>query len=182
MLERKPHHKGFNPRKSSRGKSRLARAPFRCDNYGGLKRRVAKRLGTAKPREGSRRDLEQRLMSSRAKEVKMRDGYRCCQCSFDGVPTQGPVDAGHIYPKGKFPSGKFLVENIVAQCRTHNTRHISRPEFMFLWFEAEHGKGSLEKLHALVLSMPRKMTVEWLASEIEKSERAIADMELLAVA
>jgi hypothetical protein len=175
-------YKGLSRAKSLSRKSRLARAPFRCDNYGGLKRRVAKRLGTAKPREGSRRDLERRLESLLAKRVKMRDSWQLRQCSFDGVPTQGPVDAGHIYPKGKFPSGKFLVENIVAQCRTHNTRHISRPEFMFLWFEAEHGKGSLEKLHALVLSMPRKMTVEWLASEIEKSERAIADMELLAVA
>jgi hypothetical protein len=27
-LERKPHHKGFDPRKASRGKSRLARAPI----------------------------------------------------------------------------------------------------------------------------------------------------------
>jgi hypothetical protein len=177
MLPRQLHHKGFKQRKPmSRGKAKLARE----GNYGGIKRNYSKRLGTAKPKEGSRRDLEHRLESLLAKRVKMRDGYQCRQCAFDGAPTMGLLDAGHIYPKGKFPGGKFLVENIVAQCRAHNTRHIDRPEFMFLWYEAEHGEGSLARLHAEVLAMPRKMSIEWLTQAIWECEEAIAEMELLA--
>lgn len=150
--------------------------------YSTLKRSRKKALGTAKPQEGSRRDLEQRLESSRAKEAKMRDGYQCRQCRFDGAPTQGLLDAGHIYPKGKFPGGKFLIENIVGQCRRHNQLHIRQPAFMFTWYQSECGPEVLEKLHALVLSMPRKQSLEWLRAQIQESESAIKEMELLAVA
>ena len=55
-------------------KAPMSRAPFRSDvpgNYGGLKRDPKKALGTAKPKEGSRRDLEQRLSSLLARRVKM---------------------------------------------------------------------------------------------------------------
>lgn len=178
-LTRKPMKRG----------ARLRRTPFQSQrpapmprNYGGLKRDARKALGTAKPKEGSQRDLEQKLESLLAKRVKMRDGYQCCQCRFDSAPTVGLLDAGHIYPKGKFPSGKFLVENVVGQCRRHNQIHIGRPEFMFIWYEAENGEGSLSKLHALVLAQPRRQSNEWLTRAIEECEEAIADMELLAVA
>lgn len=147
-----------------------------------LRRNYSSRLGTAKPQTGSRRDLEQRLASSRAKEVKMRDGYQCRQCRFDGAHTQGILDAGHIYPKGKFPGGKFLATNIVCQCRRHNEIHISRPEMMFTWYQREHGAEALERLHAIVLAQPRRQSIEWLRAEIEASEAAIREMELLAVA
>jgi hypothetical protein len=149
-------------------------------NYGRLKRHKA--LGTARPKEGTWKWYADKLESLLAKRVKMRDGYRCRQCAFDGAPTQGLLDAGHIYPKGKFPGGKYLVENIVAQCRDHNTKHISRPEYMMLWYETEHGEGSRERLHALVLAQPRRQSVEWLTAQIVECERAIAGMELLAVA
>jgi hypothetical protein len=181
MLPHKDHHQRLVRRKRiKRSVVGLSRVPFDSTSRAQVARR--KVVGTAKPKPGSRRDLEQKLGSLLAKRVKMRDGFRCRQCAFDGAPTQGLLDAGHIYPKGKFPGGKFLESNVVAQCRTHNTRHIARPEFMLTWYQAEHGPEALEALHALVLSMPRKMTVEWLAQAIEECEEAIADMELLAVA
>lgn len=172
------------PMKRSRlspGAARLALSGNLGGQYSTLKR-GRKPLGTKKPEPGSWKDLADTLESLLAKRVKMRDGQQCRQCRFDGAPTRGLLDAGHIYPKGKFPGGKFLVENLVAQCRAHNTRHISRPEFMFLWFEAEHGEGSLPRLHALVLAQPRRQSIGWLAERIKECEEAIAEMELTAVA
>lgn len=160
----------------SRGASAIRRSRER------IRRSVAKRLGTKKPEPGSWKDLADKLESLLAKRVKMRDGYQCVQCRFDNAPTVPPLDAGHIYPKGKYPGGKYLSENIVAQCRVHNSRHIARPEFMFLWYEAEHGEGSLAALHALVLAQPRRQSAERLESKIKECEEAIAEMELLAVA
>jgi hypothetical protein len=150
--------------------------------YSTLKRSRKKALGTKKPEPGSRKDLEDRLASSLAKRVKMEAGYQCEQCRYDGAPTVPPLDAGHIYPKGKFPGGKFLYANLASQCRAHNLRHIDRPEFMFVWYQRVHGPEALESLHALVLAQPRRQSIEWLKRVIEESEGAIAEMELLAVA
>lgn len=166
----------------SRGDKGLARTPFKSDPPKRPKRNYSKRLGSKKPEPGSWKDLADTLESLLAKRVKMRDGFQCVQCRFDGAPTRGLLDAGHIYPKGKYPGGKYLIENLAAQCREHNTRHIARPEFMFLWYEAEHGPGSLERLHALVLAQPRRQSVEWMRSKIQECEEAIAELELLAVA
>ncbi len=176
--------KGFGQRKTreSRGEAALRERGNYGGAYSSLKRDRKKALGTAKPKEGSRRDLEQKLESLLAKRVKMRDGQQCVQCRFDGAPTTPPLDAGHIYPKGKFPGGKFLVENIVAQCRDHNTKHIGRPEYMMLWYEAEMGDGARERLHGLVLAQPRRQSLEWLRAKIQECEEAIAEMELLVVA
>lgn len=167
----------------ARGESRPGRGLFQSKSEGKRpKRNYAKRLGTKKPEAGSWKDLADKLESLLAQRVKMRDGQQCVQCRFDGAPTVPPLDAGHIYPKGKFPGGKFLVENIVAQCREHNTRHIRRPECMMTWYQCELGEEALEKLHALVLAQPRRQSVEWLQARIEECEKAIAEMELTAVA
>ena len=93
-----------------------------------------------------------------------------------------PLDAGHIYPKGKFPGGKFLYPNLAAQCRRHNLLHVRRPECMFLWYQARHSPEALEALHALVLAQPRRQSIEWLERAIKECEEAIAVMELTAVA
>jgi hypothetical protein len=132
---------------------------------------------SAPPKEGSRRWLEKKLESLNAQFVKMRDGYECVQCRTDGVRTDTILDAGHIYPKGLFPGGKLLVENLVAQCRHHNTVHIGRPELLMCWYEESHGEGSLEKLHEQVLAMPRRMTTEWLIEQIAERERMIDELE-----
>jgi hypothetical protein len=170
--------KGFDPRKSSRGN---ARAPFRCDNYGGLERRVAKRLGTAKPREGGKRDLEKRLESLNARFVKLRDEQRCVQCLEDGVPNQGVLDAGHLYPKSVFRATRLRLEVLFSQCRYHNLLHCRRPEYFLQWFQRKHGEEALERLHELAVSDWRPDR-EWLVEQIAARERAIADMELLQVA
>jgi hypothetical protein len=165
------------------GRSRPARSPFQAKpDAKRPKRNYSRRLGTAKPKEGTWKWYADKLESLLAQRAKMRDGYQCRQCCFDGAPTQGQLDAGHIYPKGKFPGGKYLIENIVAQCRDHNTKHIGRPEYMMLWYDAEHGDGARERLHKLVLAQPRRQSIEWLKQAIEESEAAIKEMQLLEAA
>lgn len=171
MLTRQPYHKGFKPREAGLSARRTR-----------MRRNFKKRLGTAKPREGSRRDLEKKLECLLARHVKVRDGFRCRQYGDPKIQCRGPLDAGHVYPKGRFPGGKFLASNIQAQCRAHNTAHVSRPEIMFTHYEESNGPGSLERLHAEVLAAPRKQPVEWLQSEIERIEAATKELELLEVA
>jgi 5-methylcytosine-specific restriction endonuclease McrA len=129
------------------------------------------------PREGSQRFYEKRLESLNARYVKMRDSFECVQCRADGVMTETVLDAGHIYPKGLFPGGKFLVENLVAQCRKHNTIHIDRPDFLMLWYQREHGPDALIALHEKVLAMPRKMSAEWLQEQIAEREKQIEELD-----
>jgi hypothetical protein len=159
--------------------STLKRTPFRKKLSSNHARRLRQLRGiiSAPPKEGSRRDLEKKLESLNAKFVKMRDGFECCQCRADGVPTNGFLDAGHIYPKGDFPGGKYLVENILSQCRAHNLRHINHPEFLFSFYQNEHGPDALIALHEKVLAMPRRMSMEWLKAEIAEREIQIAELE-----
>lgn len=132
---------------------------------------------TAPAKEGSRKDLEDKLERLNAKYVKMRDGYQCQQCAADNVPTEAPLDAGHIYPKGLYPGGKFLVENILAQCRQHNLLHINRPELLMTFYQQLHGEDALIALHEKVLAMPRKMSTDWLQEQIAEREQQIAELE-----
>jgi hypothetical protein len=158
--------------------SRLGREAAIRRGPKGLRRSPAKRLGKAKPREGSLRELKARLETLNARYVKLRDGMRCVQCKADGVPNQGILDAGHLYPKGKqeFKAGHYLVENLFAQCRHHNTVHIDRPEYFLLWFQKEHGAERLEEIHALAVSDWRPDR-EWLTEQIAERERQIAELE-----
>lgn len=158
QLERRPWHKRLS-------KDRARRVRQLCGQI------------SAPPKEGSQRDLENRLERLNACCLKMEHSYQCSQCAADGIPNQGILDAGHIYPKGKYPGGKFLYENLIPQCRFHNELHISKPEILFTFYQDKLGEDALIKLHERVLSMPRRMSVEWLESEIEKREIQIAELE-----
>lgn len=139
-----------------------------------MRRRRA--LGTAKPREGSKRELMAKLENLNARYVKLRDGMECVQCKADGQPTRDILDAGHVYPKGKFPAGKFLVENIHAQCRTHNMIHIEQPVFYLDWFIAANSFDALDALHRRCVSDWRPDRT-WLLEQIEERETQIAEFE-----
>lgn len=141
----------------------------------GLRRKVAKRLGTAKPRAGSMRELEKRLGTRNAQFVKLRDGQECVQCREEGLPTELPLDAGHLYPKGAFRAGKYLVENLFAQCRRHNILHVRRPEYFMNWYIRQHGFEALDALHKRCTSDWRP-DVDWLKAEIEERERQIEEL------
>jgi hypothetical protein len=151
--------KGFKPRSEY---APLGRSPF--------VRRA--------PREDSKRALAAKLESLNARYVKLRDGMECVQCKADGRPTRGILDAGHLYPKGTqgFKAGKYLVENLFAQCRYHNTVHIKQPVFFLDWYIAENGFDALEALHRRCVSDWRP-NVEWLRGQIEERERQIAELE-----
>jgi 5-methylcytosine-specific restriction endonuclease McrA len=160
--------------------STLKRSPWKKKLSSDRTRRVRQLRGeiSGPPKEGSRRWYEKRLESLNAKYVKMRDGYECVQCRTDGARTDTILDAGHIYPKGDFPGGKFLTENLVAQCRTHNLRHINHPEILMSWYQRERGEDALIALHEKVLEMPRKMSIEWMVEQIAEREKQLAELEV----
>lgn len=145
---------------------------------GYIPRDPAKRLGTAKPRAGSKRELEKKLENLNARYVKLRDGQECVQCKADGRPTRGILDAGHLYPKGEqgFKAGKYLVENLFAQCRYHNNVHIDQPNYFMDWFIQAHSFEALDALHARCTSDWRP-DADWLREQIEERERQVAELE-----
>jgi hypothetical protein len=48
--------------------------------------------------------------------VILRDGYRCKHCRRPPSAWL-PVDCAHIYPKGKYPAMRFLLDNVLLLCR-----------------------------------------------------------------
>jgi len=145
-----------------------------------MRRNFKKRLGTAKPKEGSRRDLKKKCKSITAQLVKMRDGHQCQQCSEDNVISTGVIDAGHVYPVSAFPGGEFDLTNIHGQCRRHNTIHIGRPELYLKWFENKFGYKELEALHERALAKPP--TNDELRVMIQERTAKVEGLRLLAVA
>lgn len=145
---------------------------------GRLRRARKKALGTKKPEPGSLRALKATLESLNARYVKLRDGQECNQCRADGRPTRDILDAGHLYPKGEqgFKAGHYLVENLFAQCRHHNTVHIDRPAYFIDWYVSVHGWDALDALHARCTSDWRPDR-EWLLEQIAERERQIAELE-----
>jgi len=127
------------------------------------------------------RQLEKKLKGLVATRVKLRDGHRCQQGLTDGVICDGVMDAGHIYPAGKFPYFKFEPDNIVCQCRQHNTLHIGRPDVMLCWYQKVHGEDALVELRARAVAATRP-TRDDLLRMIEENEREIAVLKLTRVA
>jgi hypothetical protein len=122
------------------------------------------------PKPGSRRALRDELDTVDAQIVKPRDEYWCVQCRTDGVPNQGILDAGHLYPKGKFPGGRFLLENLFAQCRFHNQLHIGSPMVFMTWYQETYSPEQLQALHKEVLKP---------APSLETMVRLLAEREHL---
>ncbi|HKS27773.1 MAG TPA: hypothetical protein VJS44_08135 [Pyrinomonadaceae bacterium] len=161
-------------------KVRLERGPWRKRLSSDPRKRAQQVRGdmpTAERVAGSRKDLEDTLEKLNARCLKMEHHFQCQQCAEDGLPNQGILDAGHIYPKGQFPGGKFLYENLIPQCRYHNELHIGQPHFLFDFYQEKHGPEALEKLHQKVLAMPRRMSIEWLVEQIAEREQAISALE-----
>lgn len=135
------------------------------------------RKRSKKPEEGTYDWYAKELECANARYVKLRDGYRCRQWGDAKIKCEGPLDAGHVYPKGRFPGGKYLPENLIAQCRAHNNAHIGEPSILFDWYEEANGEGALEVLHRRVLSMPRRMSLEWLKEQLAERTRQIEELE-----
>ena len=129
------------PRSTLRRKSRMK------DRSERIRRDWRKRLGTAKPKPGSRRALKKECKSVTAQLVKARDGHQCGQCADAGIPSNCVIDAGHLYPVSAFPAVEFDLENIHGQCRRHNTIHIGSPHAYRQWFIDRFGHERLEALH-----------------------------------
>jgi hypothetical protein len=132
------------------------------------------------PKPGSKRAVRDELDSVDAQIVKPRDGYWCVQCRTDGVPNQGILDAGHLYPKGKFPGGRFLLENLFAQCRFHNQLHIGSPMVFMTWYQETYSPEQLQALHKEVLKPAPSL--ETMVQLLAEREEMLSSMRLLASA
>jgi hypothetical protein len=137
----------------------LARSPFR----------------TTEPRPGSLRDLRRQAKRLVARAAKMRDGHLCRQCVKDGVAKSDIIDAGHLFPRSVFKGTEFDVEAVFGQCRFHNTLHISRPEYMVLWFKGEFGQERYDELHHRATGPTP--TMERLAEIIAELTAYVAQLE-----
>lgn len=162
------------------GRTTWTRNGYMARGGNGLSRDSKKALGTAKPKEGSRRALKKECKSITAQLVKMRDGHQCQQCLVDGVMSDCVIDAGHVYPVSVFPGGEFDLMNIHGQCRRHNTIHIGQPELYMTWFQDKFGEEALEALHARALADPP--TNDDLRRMIAERTAEVETLRLLAVA
>jgi len=93
------------------------------------------------PRVGTRRCLKARLDSLTAQIVKMRDGHACVQCGDTFL-----IDCGHVYSR-RLIATRWALDNTFAQCRRHNTLHISQPAIYLCWYAERFGSEALMALH-----------------------------------
>jgi 5-methylcytosine-specific restriction endonuclease McrA len=87
----------------------------------------SKRLGTARPKPGSRRFLIAELDRVTSLIVRKRDNFRCVLCGSTYEPQ-----AGHIFKRGLL-AVRWSLENIWTQCSGCNVRHNVRPEIYMTW-------------------------------------------------
>jgi hypothetical protein len=129
------------------------------------------------PPEGSRRWLRDRLDSLTAQIVKMRDRHRCVQCGGTWM-----IDCGHVYSR-RYEATRWDLANCHAQCRSHNTIHISRPELYLTWYQERFGEDALIEMHERAVS-GRTFTddeLRTMVAEYEaKLEQLRSDLEVAA--
>lgn len=160
--------KGLHARKSADQKVRT------------LRRRRS--LASSVPRVDSRRDYERSLGRLNPQIVKIRDGFECRQCLLDGVRRSEILDSGHLYPRSSFPAGRFLLENLMTQCRFHNLLHMRQPAFMFNAYLLTHTQEELEALHARCTgpSPTTEQLGQWVVERTALLEQMRLDAEVAA--
>jgi len=171
----------FTSFNNQRSPMKRRKSPINRADTAARKRRRAKLAEAKAQRPPTYRDLEKQLRALTATYVKLRDGHTCQQGLADGVICDGIMDAGHIYPSGKFPYFKFEPDNIVCQCRQHNKLHIGRPDVMMCWYQRTRGEEALERLHQRAVSATRP-TRDDLLRMIDERTKQIDELRLLAVA
>ncbi len=62
------------------------------------------------------------------------------------------LDASHIFPKGKYPLARFLIENVVLQCRTCHEWYGNNPLAGRKWIERYLGTGRYRQLEIQVMN------------------------------
>ena len=78
--------------------------------------------------------------------MKLRD-TNCQSCGHFGGGD--PLEAHHVYPKGRFPDLRYVPENGLTLCRTCHRKWHSASRAWRLWWETVWPERA-EKLRALI--------------------------------
>lgn len=80
--------------------------------------------------------------------VMARDGNRCRRCGKEAASGRGQaIETAHIYPKGKYPSMRYRMDNVLALCHAchHHFAHKDPINFA-LWVRKELGDAVMTPL------------------------------------
>jgi hypothetical protein len=116
-----------------------------------------KKKATLKVELMTKKDYEKILQQLVNKYVRMRDkGQPCISCQ---KPIKGKVDAGHLYAVGNYPSVRFNLKNINAQCINCNQFNCGAINDYRLNFVLKYSQQELEELDQLA-HQQRQFTVQ----------------------
>ncbi len=123
------------------------------------KRRVGKH--TRKKRTSERRQMEIQADGLTRTLVLRRDLERCLKCGGDKM-----LQAAHIFPKGKYPLLRYVLENLLTLCyRDHLEWAHKDPVGFTDWIEAVW-PGRIERLR-ISAGMTRKVDLKELLLVLE---------------
>jgi hypothetical protein len=128
-------YKGLSRAKSLSRRSRLARAPFRCDNYGGLE---VKPYRSLKTRKGLKDELD-RITSLLVRAIF----GRCVTCG-----TTENLTASHFYPR-RWVNVRWSLVNVSCQCMNCNCRHSIDQNALTRWMLQTYGADAIVELFEL---------------------------------
>jgi hypothetical protein len=62
------------------------------------------------------------------------------------------LDASHIFPKGKYPLSRFLIDNVILQCRRCHDWYGASPSAGAEWIERYLGTRKYRQLEQQVMN------------------------------
>lgn len=116
-----------------------------------MRRRPLRRFGRKMP---VTKELDRLLRAI----VMERDGWACRRCGkASGRGRGGACETAHIYPKGRHPSMRYRLDNVLALCHAchHHFAHKDPVNFV-LWLRQELGPQAMDRL-TLVAMTPGKV-------------------------
>lgn len=116
-----------------------------------------KKKATLKVELMTKKDYEKILQQLVNKYVRMRDkGQPCISCQ---KPIKGKCDAGHLYAVGNYPSVRFNLKNINAQCINCNQYNGGAINDYRINFVKKYSQQDLDELDQLA-HQQRQFTVQ----------------------
>ena len=116
-----------------------------------------------RPRRRSVRGEEEKALDAMLREYVMRrDQNRCRRCGKEPRKGRGQaLETAHILPKGKYPSLRYVTDNVLALCHAchHGFAH-KDPLGMTLWLSETLGEEHLKRLQHYRVT-PGKVDRAW---------------------
>ena len=123
------------------------------------KRRIGKH--TTKKRTSERRKLEVQADGLTRTLVLRRDLERCLKCGGEKM-----LQAAHIFPKGKYPLLRYVLENLLTLCYRDHLEWAHKDPIGFTdWIEAKW-PGRIQRLRESA-ALPRKIDYKELLLVLE---------------